>query len=295
MPRTNAVLEKLVERLERAEGLDPIAGKVAAVAQRLGPGRIKDVLSGVAAGHPVHPVLVTVPLGAWVTATLLDLTGETDAARRATGFGVLAALPAVATGLSDWAETAEAEQRVGLVHAAVNDTGIALYGASWLARRRGRHGLGAALAAVGLATVSVGGWLGGHLTYAQGVGVDTTAFQHFPDEWTDVGALEDFTDGEPVQVEVAGVSLVLVRDGLRARVLADRCTHRGAPLHEGAVADGCVECPWHGSHFDLDDGAVVRGPATRPQPAVETRVRAGRVEVRRPDEVRALRKNPVGV
>lgn len=295
MPRPNVLIEKLAERVERASSLDPVAAKVGALAQQLGPGRVKDALSGTAAGHPVHPVLVTVPLGAWVTASVLDLAGERDAARRSVGFGVLAALPAVATGLSDWAETSGAEQRVGLVHAAVNDTGIAIYAASWLARHRDRHGLGAVLSAVGLAVVSVGGWLGGHLTYAQGVGVDTTAFQQYPDEWRDVAALVDLAEGTPTQLDGDGVPLVAVRRGDDVAVLADRCTHRGAPLHEGPVVDGCLECPWHGSRFDLSDGSVVRGPATRPQPVVEVRVVAGRVQVRRADEPRSLRTNPVGV
>ena len=77
----------------------------------------------------------------------------------------------------------------------------------------------------------------------------------------------------------------------RLRALGDRCTHRGAPLHEGTLVDGCIECPWHASRFSLDDGAVVRGPATRPQPAFEVQVSGGRVRVRR-DEERALRRNP---
>ncbi|MHA3703836.1 Rieske 2Fe-2S domain-containing protein [Jatrophihabitans sp. YIM 134969] len=295
MVRPQVLLERLVDRVERASALDPVADAASSVVQKLGPGRVKNALSGVAAGHPVHPVLVTVPLGAWVTASVLDVAGETDAARRSVGLGVLAALPAVVTGASDWAETAGAEKRVGLVHAAVNDCGIALYAASWFARRRGHDRVGAVLAAAGLAVVSVGGWLGGHLTYAQGVGVDTTAFQQYPDDWTDVGALSDLEIGQPTPVEVDGVYLVAVRteDGVEA--LADRCTHRGAPLHEGTVRDGCIECPWHGSRFDLSDGSVVRGPATRPQPAFETRVTDGRVAVRRAGEERSLRQNPVGV
>lgn len=295
MSRTNALVERMIEKVERMSALDPVAQRIGGVVQKLGPGRVKDALSGVAAGHPVHPVLVTVPLGAWVSAAVLDSVGEADAARRTTGFGVLTALPAAATGLSDWAETGAAEQRVGLVHAAVNDLGIGLFAASWFARRRGARRAGIALSTLGLATVSVGGWLGGHLTYAQGVGVDTTAFQRYPDDWSDVGAVGDFPEGRPVPVAVGEVWFVVVRRGADLHAIADRCTHRGAPLHEGTVVDGCIECPWHGSRFALADGAVVRGPATRPQPELETRVREGRVELRRAAEPRALRKNPVGV
>ncbi len=75
--------------------------------------------------------------------------------------------------------------------------------------------------------------------------------------------------------------------------LADRCTHRGAPLHEGEVKEGCVICPWHDSVFDLRDGSVRSGPASRPQPVFDVQVSDGRVRVRRL-ESRTLRSNPVG-
>ena len=296
MPRPNVLLDHLVDRVERASALDPVAAKVAAVAQKLGPGRIKDALAGTAAGHPVHPVLVTVPLGAWVTASMLDGRGMNNvAARRSVGFGVLAALPAVTTGLSDWAETSGAEQRVGLVHAAVNDTGIALYAVSWLVRRRGRPRTRGGPGGGGTRRR-----LGRRLARRSPLVRAGRRRRHhrlpaYPDDWRDVGALTDLPEGAPAEVDVDGVPLVAVRRGTTVDVLADRCTHRGAPLHEGPIVDGCIECPWHGSRFDLSDGSVVRGPATRPQAVMEARVRDGRVEVRRADEPRSLRTNPVGV
>jgi nitrite reductase/ring-hydroxylating ferredoxin subunit len=99
----------------------------------------------------------------------------------------------------------------------------------------------------------------------------------------------------PTHAEVDGVPVLLSRSNGRVVALADRCTHRGAPLHEGKIEDGCIVCPWHASRFRLTDGSVVRGPATRPQPGFEVRIVAGRVEIRRPDEMRSLRSNPAGV
>ena len=85
--------------------------------------------------------------------------------------------------------------------------------------------------------------------------------------------------------------MLLVRHEGRVRALVDRCTHTGAPLREGELVDDCIQCPWHASRFSLDDGAVVRGPATRPQPAFEVHAGRGRVQVRRAEQ-RALRVNP---
>ena len=236
---------------------------------------------------------VMAPLGAWVSSAVLDATGDRDAARRLIGFGLLASSPALATGLSDWADTMGAERRLGLVHAAVNDVAIGLYTGSWFARRSGRHGAGVALSSAALALLSAGGWLGGHLAYALGVGVDTTAFQSYPDDWVDALDESEIRDGELAHAEVAGVPILFTRRRGTVVAMADRCTHRGAPLHEGEIKGDCVVCPWHGSEFALDTGAVERGPATRPQAALQTRVVNGRVQVRR-DEHRTLRTNPVG-
>lgn len=290
-------LDELVGHVERASRLDPVSEAVAAALDRLLPtGRARDLASGVPIGHPAHPLLVALPIGAWTAASWLDLgRGSRALSRRLIGFGVAAAVPAVLTGGNDWLTTSGAERRVGLVHAALNSTTLALYGASWWTRRRGHNGVGILLSLTGLATTAAAGWLGGHLSYAMGVGVDTTAFQHLPAEWTDAAAEADLPDGSGLGVTVEGVPVLLVRHLGRLIALADRCTHRGGPLHEGEVADGCVTCPWHGSRFALADGSVRHGPASRPQPTLQTRVVAGRVQVRRAAEPRALRTNPAGV
>jgi nitrite reductase/ring-hydroxylating ferredoxin subunit/uncharacterized membrane protein len=291
-------IDRLVQRIERCSSLDATADRLAALGSPLKAGRVKDLLSGTPFGHPIHPVLVTVPIGAWLTTTFLDFTGGEQsraAAQRTVGLGVVAALPAATAGFSDWLDTSGAERRVGLVHAAVNDMAVTIYLASWVARRRDRHQLGAGLSLGAGLILGVGGWLGGHLAYAQGVGVDTTAFQHGPAEWTDIGGIDEFPQDEPVQVDAAGTPVLVVRSGPAVDVLADRCTHRGGPLHSGDYRDGCIECPWHGSIFALADGHVERGPATRPQPTYEVRIVDSRVQVRRPDEPRSLRTNPVTV
>ena len=115
-------------------------------------------------------------------------TSMTDAA--------LAALPTALTGASDWSDTMGAERRIGLVHAVGNYAALGIYGLSYLARRKQQHGKGKALALVGAGLLAATGYLGGHLSYAYGVGVDTTAFQGSPDDWTDVAADAEVQEGK---------------------------------------------------------------------------------------------------
>ena len=282
----------LAHRIEQAEGLDRPAGLVGDTAGRAisSPG-LRQVLSGSWLGHPLHPALVALPIGCWGAATLMDLTGERRAARKLVALGLLSAGPTAASGLSDWLDTSGAERRVGLVHMAANTAAAALYLASWRARRRNRHLGGAALGLVGMALAGAGGWLGGHLSYALGVGVDTNAFDAGPVDWTDLD-VDIPADGSPVRAVVGSTPVVVSRQPGGVRVLAERCSHRGGPLSEGQVSDGCVTCPWHGSRFDLATGAVRRGPAVVEQPVYEVAETADGVRVRR-SEARALRSNSV--
>lgn len=285
------------DAIERAAVLDKPADALVGLVKRVLPaGPVKDALSGVAIGHPAHPLAVTVPIGSWVSASLLDLVGgpgSRSAARTLVGAGALAALPAVASGVSYWVDTSGPERRVGAVHAATNATALTLYVASWGSRRRGRHSSGVRSALLGAGVLAFGGWLGGHLAYALGVGVDTTAFLSGPAEWTDVAADADVMEGRLVGVTVGVTPVLVLRHHGQVVAFRDRCTHRGGALHEGRVVDGCVECPLHGTRISIADGDVVRGPATRPQPRLEVRLREGRVEVRQTGEQRALRLNPV--
>lgn len=288
-------LRRVTDRIEQWRGLDRVGGPAnRLVVKIVRNGAVKDALSGTWLVHPAHPMLVAVPLGSWVGASVLDaMPGDNAvAARRLVGLGLLAAVPTAATGVSDWSDTAGAEQRVGAVHAGLNLTAIALYAGSWWARRKST-GAGAGLALAGGVVVACAGYLGGHLAYALGVGVDTNAFQTGPGQWQDIASEADLEDGQPRAVPAAGVSLLVLKQTGRIHVLANRCTHRGAPLSDGRVDPDCITCPWHGSVFDLESGAVRRGPATQPQPVYETRVVKGSIQVRR-CEPRALRTNSVG-
>jgi nitrite reductase/ring-hydroxylating ferredoxin subunit len=159
-----------------------------------------------------------------------------------------------------------------------------LFATSWLARRTGRRLLGRFLALAGYGTVSAGAFLGGHLSFRRGVGVDHTAFLQAPEEWTAVADEAGVLESRPLLVETAGVEIMLVRQRGSLHALLERCAHQGGPLHEGRIEDGCVVCPWHSSRFRLCDGAALSGPTAHPQPSLQVRVRDGKVELRRPVE-----------
>jgi nitrite reductase/ring-hydroxylating ferredoxin subunit/uncharacterized membrane protein len=281
---------KAVSYLEDAESLDPLVTRVhTAVLSVLRPKALRDILHGVPVGHPVHPVAVLVPAGAWISSGILDFVpGAEKQSRILVAAGVLGALPAAASGFTDWSQLHKQQMRVGLIHSAANIVATGLYAASFVQRSRGRHTSGKVLGLTGLAIVSASGYLGGHLAYRQAAGanhVEDVPYR-FPDGWQPLSRLDDLPEGELTRRVVGEVPLVVLRTGASVDVLSNSCSHLSGPLDEGTLStdDGeqCVTCPWHGSTFSMRTGEVVGGPATSPQHRFESRVVADRVEVRLP-------------
>jgi nitrite reductase/ring-hydroxylating ferredoxin subunit/uncharacterized membrane protein len=275
------------EALASVEALDGAADAISGFVRKTIPGgALKDALSGSWLGHALHPLMTDVPIGLWTSALTLDWVGGRSgeaAADRLIALGVGASVPTAVSGFTDWADStlsSEAVKRVGIVHAASNVAAATLFAGSWVARKRGARGTGKLLALAAGSALGAGGFLGGHLSYAEGIGVDQTAFEEPGSDWQDALGDADLVDGEPQVTEIDGVPVMLLRQGGEIFALSDRCAHRGGPLHEGTIEDGCVTCPWHASVFRLRDGSLERGPSAYPQPAWETRERDGRIEVR---------------
>jgi nitrite reductase/ring-hydroxylating ferredoxin subunit len=279
-----AFADALVRRIEGFTALDKVAKPVAGlVGKAVQPRAVRNLLSGTNLGHPAHPMLTDLPIGAWSMSALLDVFGGANAEQAAdllVGAGILSAVPTAATGLNDWSDTIGGERRIGAVHATANVAALSLYVASLIARRSGGRGTGKLLGLAGFGVMVVGAYLGGHLSFAKGVNVNHTFLEHRSHEWTTVLAEAELAEGELRRVSVGEASVLLVRDDGQIHALANTCSHAGGPLDEGELADGCVICPWHASTFRLTDGHIVRGPASIPQPAYQTRVRDGKIEVR---------------
>ena len=278
------LLEQAMKRLERAEALDEPAEKlVKLIGPATRPRLVKNALSGTWLGHRFHPLMVPLPIGFWTGALLFDLIATRRArwaADTLVGAGIVAAVPTAAAGLSDWADAEPDGRRVGLVHASCNTLALLCYSSSLVARLLGARKAGVGLGLAGAAAISAGGYLGGHLSYVQQVGVEKKRFAGGPSSWTPMLDAADLAEGAPRVVRAGDTEVLLVRDSGGLHALWASCTHECGPLAEGRFADGCVTCPWHGSTFRLEDGKVVRGPAAASQPVYEARVTDGKVEVR---------------
>lgn len=285
MSEASGMMRTLITRVEQAKALDEPATSLSGWVQSLTRAKgIKNALSGSWLGHQLHPLLTDLPIGAWGAAVALDLTAGEEgaaAAQRLVGLGLLASAPTALSGASDWSDTIGADRRVGLVHAGANAAASVLQASSWVVRRRGHRGAGIVLSILGLGLTLSSAYLGGHLSFVRGIGVNHTAFQKQTRAWTDVAADADIVDGSMTRVEVDGVPVLLTRQHGRLHAISAVCTHAGGPLDEGSLdADGCVTCPWHGSRFRTEDGTVERGPASVPQPLWNVDVDDGRIRVR---------------
>lgn len=286
-------LERFVRAVGDQESLDGVATPLQEAIRSLfdsagDAGReTKNFLHGSALGHPLHPALIELPVGAWTLAAILDalelagLYRDRGFADTAIKVGLVGAVGAAVAGATDWSETDGRAKRIGLTHGVMNLTAAGLYAISLLLRGRSRSsGIALSMTAFGLAMSSA--FLGGHLTYGEQIGVDhtATADQDTPKEFEAVLDADELAENEPAKVTAGGVTIVLVKQGDSIYALRDTCTHLGGPLSEGKVEGDSIVCPWHGSRFCLKDGRVLDGPAVFPERPFDVRVREGRIEVR---------------
>jgi nitrite reductase/ring-hydroxylating ferredoxin subunit/uncharacterized membrane protein len=291
--------ESLTDRI--SEGAQNVI-KAIVGSNRKPPRLFKSLLNGAYLGHPLHPVLTDVPITAWLIAAIFDIiwliNPETASwaargAQAAVLIGFLGALGAVATGLTDWSDTYGHERRVGFLHGLLNSTATLLYLISLLLRYNVFSGTidfslsaaesvpAAIVGFVGLAFVLYAAYLGGDLVFTIGTGVNHTAFEPVVEEFERVAPLDEVPQNALYKVVVAGVPIILMRMGTNIYALGATCTHAGGPLDEGELQGEAVQCPWHGSRFNIKSGRVLTGPATVAEPRYDTRVRDGYVEIKR--------------
>ena len=256
--------------------------------------------------HPIHPILVSFPIAAWVLGFIFDLiaVAQGDPSLWAAGFycviaGCVGAALAAVPGALDWYAVvppkSSAKQR-GLIHGSLNVLALLLFIA--VAYRQGSaaakpDGLNLVLMAIGVILIGISGWLGGTLVYRNQIGVDH--------RYAGAGKLKERTlsgwdrpvcnqselgDGQMLLATVGQERVVVGRCSEGLFAFSDHCTHRGGPLSDGALVECTVQCPWHGSQFDIRTGRVVSGPAEEKIDTHLVEIRAGEVYIKmRPSEV----------
>ena len=292
-PEPSNTPKSLLERL--ADSTQQII-QVVVGSHRKPPRRFKSVLNGTWLGHPLHPVIIVVPIGSWLLTALLDIIWLASpasivwAARGAeilVGVGILGALGAVAAGLTDWSDAYGAVHRIGFMHALFNSSAVVLYIVSFVLRLTqpaGNSVPGAILGFLGAGCVIYAATLGGEMVFVKGQGVNHTAWESGSADYQAVLPVESVEENKLYRVMASGVPVVLVRQGSQFYALSATCPHAGGPLDEGELQGDVVQCPWHGSRFRLRDGRALTGPATSRAPRYEVRVSNGQVELKRVGE-----------
>jgi len=235
-------------------------------------------------GHPIHPMLIVYPFafltGSFGFAAAGAATRKRDLERVADYLvpagivaGLLAAVPGVVDYFGSVPPQSSGRDRA-TKHALLNVTGLALFAASAVLRREEhRRGWPLALKGFGSAVMSVAGFLGGTLVYRNQIGVDhryADAGKWQEEERTESSApaLTSAAAGLGLNqmklVHAADRRIAVARTENGYAAFQDRCTHKGGPLSDGVLICGTVQCPWHGSQFDVHSGAVKCGPAEQP-------------------------------
>ena len=286
--------QRIVEALPFLDGIAERFQPKVQEAVDAGGTKARNVLDGVWFEVPLHPVLTDVPIGSWTAALVFDgldlVTGKQpvrNAADASIVFGVVGALGAATTGLSDWRYLRGGSRRMGVAHGLLNVIALVLNIISLILRATGRRNAGRLAFLSGYSISGMAAHLGGELSYNYGLRVNRNVFQGAgPDDFTPVLDEDELTQDAMRRVEAAdGVGVLLSRaDDGRICAISAVCNHFGGPLEQGDREGDTVVCPLHRSRFDLCSGEAIDGPAVFPQSRYETRVRDGKIEVKAAQE-----------
>jgi nitrite reductase/ring-hydroxylating ferredoxin subunit/uncharacterized membrane protein len=259
------------------------------------PGKLlQDFLNGSWLGHALHPVLTDVVVGGATIAVVLDILrlffgvdGMEDATTWTVGLVTLAGVGAIVTGLTDFKDTAEGDERnIAGLHGTINIVAVIIFAVSFFQRTGEGYDAAFWTFLIGYLVISFGAYIGGHVVFKYGYMVNRNAFARGrrAAEFTPVMPADGLADATPTKAAFGSTSLVIVRRGDVVYALKETCSHAGGPLAEGKLESDTIVCPWHGSAFRLSNGAVRHGPASSRQVAYRARINAGQVEIQGPIE-----------
>ncbi|HWH23896.1 MAG TPA: Rieske 2Fe-2S domain-containing protein [Candidatus Limnocylindria bacterium] len=236
---------------------------------------LKDLLNGTWLGHSLHAALTDAPVGMFTLAIVFDVLDIRLAADIAVGLGVLAMIAAALAGVADYTDTDDKARSVATVHMTVMVLALVLYVVSlWLRLadpQAADRTVAIVVGLIGYGALIIGTWIGGEVVYGLGNMINRHAWRFYrPPDWQRLDAT-DIPEGVPTKAKAGTQTVVVVRQGETIYALHEQCAHAGGPLSEGRIVDGCIECPWHYSRYDLDNGRRKGGPTTFDQPRYEVR------------------------
>jgi nitrite reductase/ring-hydroxylating ferredoxin subunit/uncharacterized membrane protein len=235
-------------------------------------------------GHPIHAALIPFPLAFIYGMLIFDLIGVTmDRPGAWTTGGHLAvaaivgALLAAVPGLVDYLYSVPPKstgKARATKHMSVNLTSVALVAVAVLVRPEppaAPDSLTLVLEAAAAVLITIGGWMGGTLVNRNQIGVDhryanagkwnEESVTPSNEEYAVVARSDELEVNQMKLVHLNGDRIVVGRTEEGWVAFQDHCTHRGGSLADGVMICGTVQCPWHGSQFDVHTGAVRNGPA----------------------------------
>jgi len=260
---------------------DWLHGLMAVIFGRMLP--VRDFLVGTWLGHPLHALVTDVPIGALTLVIILDVLGQAVAADVALLVGVLAMLAAALAGYADYSTTDGRARVRATLHSSIMLVSLVIYVVSLGIRATGptSRTVPIVLSIVAYVILAAGAFVGGDVVYALGNMVDRHAWRSSGTKWQRLDAAE-IAEGTLVKASAGGQALVLIRTGTTIQAMHEQCAHAGGPLSEGTIVDDCIECPWHGSRFEIGTGRRRRGPTVYDQPHFEVRLaEAGGYKARR--------------
>ena len=99
-------------------------------------------------------------------------------------------------------------------------------------------------------------------------------------EYTKVASLSELSSGEMKMVTLGEEDILLANVDGKIHAVSDLCSHADASLSDGYIEEGEVECPLHGSRFNLTTGEALNLPADEPLKVYEIKVEGDDILVR---------------
>ncbi len=248
--------------------------------------------------HPIHPILVGFPIAFFTGCFIADLLSFWFAASAlrigayylnlaGVVMGLIAAIPGLIDLLGTVPPKSSARSRA-IKHGLINTGLIIIFIGAFLIRQSSTLSDITLIITefTGLVLMTIAGFMGGTLVYRNQIGVDMRYAG--AGKWREIAVEQRRGTIRLIQEEELAVNqMCLIRLPEKRIVLArteqefvafdDRCSHRGGSLAGGSMICGTVQCPWHGSHFDVKTGAVKAGPAEHGISVYPVKVEGGSV------------------